>query len=687
VLSLRATALAAVLTLIPAAHGQRWPLDISEPPAFSVQFTTTGGSSFQLTYWQPIFYADGTWYYEDLFVSATVESLPQDEWRLTITNINPVFGFHITQVFFPWDIEPFLLNPDLSDDFVLMPFLSGVAFRANLQGEWQWWTSGDDGYPGPEFAPFVIVADRHAARITAATNWPPKSVIPRWSLNRQTLFYANEKISFLQSETYRFRRVVVAGDAAAGDPPWMRAAEQHRDWLTPRMTAAGLLPVKYPAWMRMAHGFLNVQLEDLTKDGWAKQVEVWNKYNKWFPWIQFWGQMSCHWSDRDSDGGFPDCYGCCLLDTALHPRYQVPGFDIPSFAVFQQWKGFHVGYYTRPWPDYLLGEKLPLPTSPTNLAWWTEWLNKTEFQWNANAYFHDTLGSHYFGAPLNVAGLYPKPRFQNAMIEGAVDLYPTAYLVSNALHYPFYEDGHLVGGFLGGPGHTLDDLGKLDPGSPTGTVDMVPFPQLGNFILSDRLFFNGVSNSGGAVWGKAAQYWAERQNFLLGWKFDIQQPFDGWDDPNQDNPAVALTIALRDAAGWWQREPRYLDRRGLSQVPGAVDVRRFVDRNGVDLLVIDNWHQVPGLTFQFLGKSLPVPTSRLTIFDLGLPGCVADLVPDGKVDYQDLGVMLKAYGSCEGDPNWEPAANLYVTSASLQCVDQSDLTIFLAHFGEDCAVQ
>jgi hypothetical protein len=37
------------------------------------------------------------------------------------------------------------------------------------------------------------------------------------------------------------------------------------------------------------------------------------------------------------------------------------------------------------------------------------------------------------------------------------------------------------------------------------------------------------------------------------------------------------------------REPRYLDVRGLASVPRDVDARRFIARDGANLVAIDNW--------------------------------------------------------------------------------------------------
>jgi len=63
-----------------------------------------------------------------------------------------------------------------------------------------------------------------------------------------------------------------------------------------------------------------------------------------------------------------------------------------------------------------------------------------------------------------------------------------------------------------------------------------------------------------------------------------------------------------------------------------------------------------------------------------IPG---DLDGDGDVDLTDLARLLAAYGTCIGDPDYNPAADLDGSG----CVDLpdlaiSDLAILLSHYGE-----
>jgi hypothetical protein len=61
--------------------------------------------------------------------------------------------------------------------------------------------------------------------------------------------------------------------------------------------------------------------------------------------------------------------------------------------------------------------------------------------------------------------------------------------------------------------------------------------------------------------------------------------------------------------------------------------------------------------------------------------------PDNKVDFEDLMIFAIAYGSCEGDANWNPICDIASSGGSLApdgCIDFEDLMIFALHYGDDC---
>jgi hypothetical protein len=57
---------------------------------------------------------------------------------------------------------------------------------------------------------------------------------------------------------------------------------------------------------------------------------------------------------------------------------------------------------------------------------------------------------------------------------------------------------------------------------------------------------------------------------------------------------------------------------------------------------------------------------------------VGDIDGDGDVDLTDLSMLLAAYGSCDGDPNFNRDADL----DGNRCVDLTDLAELLSHYGE-----
>lgn len=61
-------------------------------------------------------------------------------------------------------------------------------------------------------------------------------------------------------------------------------------------------------------------------------------------------------------------------------------------------------------------------------------------------------------------------------------------------------------------------------------------------------------------------------------------------------------------------------------------------------------------------------------------GCPGDITLDGKVDQADLGVLLAAYGTTVGQPQYNGQADLNADGA----VDQADLGALLSHYDKSC---
>lgn len=66
---------------------------------------------------------------------------------------------------------------------------------------------------------------------------------------------------------------------------------------------------------------------------------------------------------------------------------------------------------------------------------------------------------------------------------------------------------------------------------------------------------------------------------------------------------------------------------------------------------------------------------------MGTPGsaCPGDINGDGITGQSDLGILLAAYNTCPGDPNYNAAANIDDTDGT-GCIGQADLGVLLANF-------
>ncbi len=516
-------------------------------------------------------------------------------WELTLTNKDKP----LREVWFPWEAKRTALNGDLDDDYIYYPFLMGTIELARYTETQKWW--GVD-YPGDAFAPLVVIADRTKGRLVAAVNWPPRRVTPVYVRGRLGLRYSAVVAPHV---TVRFRALVIiaSGNPEAGRYAWHAALDPYKAWLDKHMRAAGLSPIDYPETLQRVHGWLNVPLHHLPRFRAKELRALYARYGQVFPWLQMWGQMSnYHRNPRAgrSARAFPalkpgERTGCCLPVTKMHPRY-IP--DLPALAKDITRDGGLVGYYERPRPPY---GRLDMPGSP-HLKFLLSWIAENRRQ-GANAFYLDVVGAEYLGKPLAVARLFQTVFPRMTVIEYPVDVYPTAFLISGSLR------GYVR--CTTKPGQTTADLDAQTP--------RMTFPRFGRYLLPDRIMFLGFSNGDFVGWDnfRGYQYWTERQVFLLGTKFDaptLVKGQRGWINPL--NRAVRRIVSERDRVHWWDRRPVYRDRDGISQVPAGMDVRRFVDRDGRTLFVVDNWKRLRDRAFRYRGRPIVVPPRQLIILVL-----------------------------------------------------------------------
>jgi hypothetical protein len=84
---------------------------------------------------------------------------------------------------------------------------------------------------------------------------------------------------------------------------------------------------------------------------------------------------------------------------------------------------------------------------------------------------------------------------------------------------------------------------------------------------------------------------------------------------------------------------------------------------------------------RFDTRENPVVAFRPALKITFTAACEADITGDGKVCQDDLGVLLAAFGSCLGQTNYNPKANLATGGSSATCIDQSDLGVLLSEYG------
>lgn len=532
---------------------------------------------------------------EDQHVRAEIRRIEGSVWELDLT----IKSALVVEVWFPWEEHERFCGPSAGDDIILYPYRLGVAEKADAVQSGQWWGRL---YPGGAHAPLVVMTDDYYARIVAAWNWPPYAVEPVYTRGRLALRYSDVP-GQAERRTYRALSASVQGNALLGDYPWHHALDLYKSWLLEQMRRESLYPIDYPKPLRAAHGWQSVWLHWIARFDVDGLRSVYQRNARIFPWIQFWGQMS-NYQQSPGDGltaqpvpplEAGEQTGCCLTRMEMHRRY-LP--ELPAFAREVASGGGIVGYYQRPREPYARLDA----GDGKYAAFLTEWIARTGED-GANAYYLDVVGAHYFGDPLKIARMIQSTFPPMTVIEFPVDLYPTAFLVSGSLW------GNV--GWETDPGITPRDFG------PRRT--RATFPRLGRYLLDDRIMFLGVSNGDFMWWGdvRGHQHWTERQAFLLGAKLDAPTLFKGvpgWYDPI--NPAVEEIVGEWERTNWWKRNPAYRDRSGISRCSPAIDVRRFVDQDGLTLFVVENWGRRPRQTFDYGGRTIQVPERRFCIMEL-----------------------------------------------------------------------
>ncbi len=514
------------------------------------------------------------WKIQDSVLQARVRRDGEVTWLLEVKA-----GRALSKVWFPWCVNPLVDSYKAGTYFLYYPYLLGTLSRSDFRKEWEWWGVI---YPGTAFAPLMILGNAEEGLMAAAANWPPKKTKVNYSYLRMSFVY-EEIIAPSETAVFGLLYCRLKGEPARGVQAWHLGVDVYRNWLDEQMRSAGLLPIDYPAWMKQTEGFINVQLQNSLTFNVAELYAVWNRWQLTFPWVQFWGQMSDYGGQK---GG-----GCCLEKMDVHSRYRPELIRFVRNITSIPGRDVHVGYYARP-----LESDTDLAANLSERTRLLNWLRKNQTEYYANAFYVDVLGARYFGDALGIANLLKTELPQDLFIEYAVDVYPAAFLVSGSLAGNQVKDS---------------DWAKT-PKQITYMKRTAPFPSLGRYLLSDRLLLMGESNGDHMFWGSKADYWTERQAFLLGAKFDVTS----YTLMNPENTlALEQIVAERKRLSWWQREPVYWDTKGLTDISAGIDVRRYKDKNGKDLFVIDNWPGGAGKRFSCGGKTFNVPPGRLVILE------------------------------------------------------------------------
>jgi hypothetical protein len=557
----------------------------SSPPELSVTTRSDGVAHVYSTYTQ---INSNQYTISDPVIKAIITNLGNSNWKIAVTA-----NRDLSSVYWPWQTNRTPLGATIANDIYYYPYILGLTEQApNHNADWTWW---GQPYPGSAFAPLTVMANDSSARIVAATNWPPKRVIPYYAAQRQVLYY-DTPIPAGDTASFSALITTVSGDAPHGNVPWQLAIDLYRTWLDANMAA-----VSYPSWMINAQGFLDIQLQNSSPSTTATALNtLWQPVKSYYPLVLFWGQMTSY------------AGGCCLLSYTFNSSH-LP--DIPNFAKSVVASGYYAGYYSAP----LYSGSSGYLDAAAGVSWLSNWMGFNQ-SYGANSFYIDTLGRRYYGNPASVMNLFTNGTIpKNTIIEGGVDIYPVAGLVSGALL------GDKNG--CGAPQRTPQNSVKSS------------YPQFGRYILRDRILFAGEANTDYRFWGAGdwsestdsiATYcgipaWCntngpcahgtERLAFILGNKLDVIHP--------KNNPVLDAINAARMSSNWMQRQPVFLNTQGLdlSHIPStsAVRISLFQDSSGKHLIAISNPRLESGLTFAFNNKTYAVPSEGVGISILDLP--------------------------------------------------------------------
>jgi hypothetical protein len=144
----------------------------------------------------------------------------------------------------------------------------------------------------------------------------------------------------------------------------------------------------------------------------------------------------------------------------------------------------------------------------------------------------------------------------------------------------------------------------------------------------------------------------------------VPTPAEGWVHIDFAIPSDSETLPAGWVGAYYGDMENFRDGVTWSDVITSVDHVEFWWIHPAWFGIFQNWN---------------VGADNISIVSGGAP-CLGDIDGDGSVGQADLGVLLAAFGSCEGDPNYNPDADLDGDN----CIGQTDLGTLLGVFGDTC---